>query len=59
MSHEIVAIVTINRDYVGGGAPIFIVPNEEELQRVSSLLESITDTTAHDLRNDVMILFKH
>jgi len=59
VSHEIVAIVTTNRDYVAGGAPIFIVPNEEELQRVSFLLESITDTTAHDLKNDVMILFKH
>ncbi|TCZ81230.1 hypothetical protein E0485_02860 [Paenibacillus albiflavus] len=59
MSHAIVAIVTTNREYVGGGAPIFIVPDEKELQRVSLLLESITDTTAHDLRNDVMILFKH
>lgn len=59
MNNTIVAVVTTNPDKVSGGAPTFIVPDVDEMQKVSFLLEKITDSTAHDLKNGVMILFKH
>lgn len=59
MNTSIVAVITTSPDKVSGGAPIFIVPDAEEQQKVAFLLEKITDSTAHDLKNGVMILFKH
>ncbi|MNY79719.1 hypothetical protein D3C86_2204780 [compost metagenome] len=56
---QIMAIVTIEKDRVGGGAPIFVVDQEEELQRLSFLLEKTLDANAHDLKNGTMILVKH
>ncbi|MGG1551762.1 capping complex subunit for YIEGIA [Paenibacillus ferrarius] len=56
---QIMAIVTLEKDRVGGGAPIFVVDKEEELQRLSFLLEKTLDANAHDLKNGTMILVKH
>ncbi|NQX64909.1 hypothetical protein BC351_17035 [Paenibacillus ferrarius] len=56
---QIVAIVTLMKDKVAGGAPIFVVDQEEDLQKVSFSLEKILDANAHDLKNGTMILVKH
>ncbi|SEB64804.1 hypothetical protein [Paenibacillus sp. GP183] len=56
---QIVAVVTMNKDKVGGGAPIFIVSDEEERQKVALTLEKILDCIAQDLNNGTMILVKH
>ncbi|UKS30617.1 hypothetical protein LOZ80_17405 [Paenibacillus sp. HWE-109] len=56
---QIVAIVTLTKEKVGGGAPIFIVDREEDLQKTSFSLEKILDANAHDLKNGTMILVKH
>jgi hypothetical protein len=56
---QILAIVTTDRDKVGGGAPIFIVQDETESQKTAFLLEKILDASAHDLKNGTMILVKH
>ncbi|GFZ89599.1 hypothetical protein GCM10008018_39710 [Paenibacillus marchantiophytorum] len=56
---QIVAIVTLTKENVGGGAPIFIVDQEEDLQKMSFSLEKILDANAHDLKNGTMILVKH
>ncbi|UJF36202.1 capping complex subunit for YIEGIA [Paenibacillus hexagrammi] len=56
---QILAIVTMDRERIGGGAPIFIVENQEQQQKVSFSLEKILDATAHDLKNGTMILVKH
>ncbi|WP_158081983.1 capping complex subunit for YIEGIA [Paenibacillus ferrarius] len=53
------AIVTLMKDKVAGGAPIFVVDQEEDLQKVSFSLEKILDANAHDLKNGTMILVKH
>lgn len=55
----ILAIVTINRDRVGGGAPIFFADDEEQQQQIAFLLEKILDASAHDLKNGSIILVKH
>lgn len=56
---KIVAVVTTNRDRVAGGAPIFIVDDAAEQQKVSFSLEKILDANAHDLKNGTIILVKH
>jgi hypothetical protein len=56
---QIVAVVTTQRDKVGGGAPIFIAQDDAEQQKTAFTLEKIMDATAHDLRNGTMILVKH
>lgn len=53
---EIVAVVSLAPDAVGGGAPIFIVQNEESLQETAFLLEKILDASAHDLKNGSIII---
>lgn len=56
---EIVAVVALSSDTVGGGAPIFIASNEQELQETAFLLEKILDASAHDLKNGSIILVNH
>ncbi|NOU72097.1 hypothetical protein GC098_11805 [Paenibacillus sp. LMG 31458] len=56
---QILAIVTLTKERIGGGAPIFVVDKEDELQKVSFSLEKILDANAHDLKNGTMILVKH
>lgn len=56
---QILAVVTLTKDRVGGGAPIFVVELEEDLQKISFSLEKILDANAHDLKNGTMILVKH
>ncbi|MBD2869638.1 capping complex subunit for YIEGIA [Paenibacillus arenilitoris] len=53
---EIVAVVSLRADAVGGGAPIFIVPDEQKLEETSFLLEKILDASAHNLKNGTIIL---
>lgn len=55
---KIVAVVAIDPSKTGGGAPIFHVASEDELQTMAFRLEKILDAMAHDLMNGVMILVK-
>lgn len=56
---NIVAVVSMKADEVGGGAPIFIVPDASKLEETSFLLEKILDASAHDLKNGTIILVNH
>ncbi|OCT12515.1 hypothetical protein A8709_32340 [Paenibacillus pectinilyticus] len=56
---QILAIVTLTKDRIAGGAPIFVVEKETELQQTAFTLEKILDANAHDLKNGTMILVKH
>ncbi|SDC39838.1 hypothetical protein SAMN02799630_00448 [Paenibacillus sp. UNCCL117] len=56
---KIRAIVTIHKEQVAGGAPIFIVDNEQERQQTAFRLEKILDAAAHDLQNGTMIIVQH
>jgi len=56
---QILAIVTTNRERVGGSAPIFYVDNQEELEKVATYLSRIFMAAIHDLDHGVYILVKH
>lgn len=53
----IAAIVTQNQNSIhGGGVPVFIVHNREELQKLSSRLERILDSSAHEINQQTIII---
>lgn len=49
----------MDKDRVGGGAPIFVVGSEDEQQQVAFKLEKIMDASAHDLQNGTIIIVDH
>jgi hypothetical protein len=55
----IIAVVSLDRERIAGGAPIFLVDTAEDQQAVAFKLEKILDATAHDLQNGAFILVKH
>jgi hypothetical protein len=59
MMAQILAVVAMDKERVGGGAPIFIVQSHEEQQKIAFSLEKMLDATAHDLRDGTIILVKH
>jgi hypothetical protein len=59
LGNSILAIITIDRERIAGGAPIFIVDSLEDQQATAFKLEKILDATAHDLQNGTMIIVKH
>lgn len=57
---EILAIVTLNKSLVwGGGAPIFLAKDPQELEQLCTYLARIFASAIHDLDNGVNILVKH
>lgn len=56
---KILAVITMNRDAVAGGAPIFIASGPEEQKQVAFRLEKILDASVHDLQNGQLIVVKH
>ncbi|GLX68999.1 capping complex subunit for YIEGIA [Paenibacillus glycanilyticus] len=56
---KIVAVVAVQHEKVGGGAPIFIEPDEKQMQQTAFLLEKILDASAHDLKNGTIIIVNH
>lgn len=56
---SILAVVTVNKDMVSGGAPIFFARNEDELVSISVNLSRILDSTVHELEGGTYILVKH
>lgn len=59
-STQIIAIITTKQDAVKAvGAPVFITPNRESLQNVSSTLEKNLDASAHEVDEDTMIIVLH
>lgn len=56
---RILAVVSLHKEQIGGGAPMFFVQKEEQLQQTASRLEKILDAAAHDLENGTIIIVKH
>ncbi|MCM3627435.1 hypothetical protein M3194_08660 [Paenibacillus glycanilyticus] len=56
---KIIAVVAIEHEKVGGGAPIFIEPDEKAMQQTAFLLEKILDASAHDLKNGTIVIVNH
>ncbi len=58
-SDQILAVVTMHREKVGGGTPIFYVESFSELEKVALYLARIFMGAVHDLNNGVYIIVKH
>ncbi len=57
---NIMAVITINQENLkGGGVPIFIAMDKDELQQTSSRLEKILDASAHEIDQNTMIIVAH
>jgi hypothetical protein len=56
---NIVGVITTNKGAVGGGAPIFITENREQLQLIAHLLEKVLDCAAHEVHKDLFIIVNH
>ncbi|MBO0586853.1 hypothetical protein [Sporosarcina sp. E16_8] len=55
---KIVAIITTKPETIqGGGAPVFIVKDNKELQKVSMTLEQVMDASPHEIDTDTFIIF--
>ncbi len=53
-------MITLDPALVGsGGAPVFVVRDRAEQDRIATYLARITGGIVHDLENGVYILVKH
>ena len=59
LSGIVLAVVTLNMDQVGGGAPIFFARNEDEQEKIARYLSKILDAMVHDLENGTYIVVRH
>lgn len=56
---RILAIVTLQKERIAGGAPIFAVNSKEELEKQSFMLEKILDAMVHEVTPDTFVLVHH
>ena len=56
---RILAAVTLNREQVAGGAPIFFARSEEERERIASYIAKTLNAMVHDLENGTYIIVRH
>jgi hypothetical protein len=56
---SILAIVSTSSESIAGGAPIFIVKDEKEMQKKLFLLENILDAMAHELDESTYVVVRH
>ncbi|MDT3700078.1 MAG: hypothetical protein RO469_11700 [Thermincola sp.] len=60
MGNEVlVAVVTINKEAIGGDIPIFFATNPEDQARVANSLSRILKAMVHDVGDGVFILVRH
>lgn len=59
MEQRILAVVTLDKSRVGGGAPIFLASNLEEQEKVALYIAKSLDAMVHDLENGSYIIVKH
>lgn len=59
MEHRILAVVTLDKSRVGGGAPIFVASDQDEQEKVALYVAKALDAMVHDLENGSYIIVKH
>lgn len=59
MPSQILAVITLTKDSIAGGAPIFIEPDKEKMQQTAFTLEKILDAMVHEIREDTLIIVRH
>ena len=61
-AHEtsgILAVVTLDKDLVTGGVPIFLARSEEEREKIALFVSKSLDAMVHDLENGCYIIIRH
>lgn len=56
---ELLAVVTTNKEAVGGDIPIFFATNPEDQARVANSLSRILKAMVHDVGDGVFIVVRH
>lgn len=56
---EIMAVVTTDKDYVGGDVPIFFARDEAEKEQVALTLSRILRAMVHELATGVYVIVRH
>ncbi|GED66648.1 hypothetical protein BRE01_03500 [Brevibacillus reuszeri] len=59
MTSQILAVITVDKASIAGGAPIFIEPNKERMQQTAFTLEKIMDAMVHEINEDTLIIVRH
>ncbi|WP_312108628.1 capping complex subunit for YIEGIA [Brevibacillus reuszeri] len=59
MTSQILAVITVDKGSIAGGAPIFIEPNKERMQQTAFTLEKIMDAMVHEINEDTLIIVRH
>lgn len=59
INDSIAAAITLSPDKVAGNMPIFVAKDEEDQNRMATLLSNILKGTAHDLGDGTLIIVKH
>lgn len=59
MDKRILAVVTVDKAKVNGGAPIFFAQDSKEAATMSEIIARIFGAAVHDLHNDVFIIVRH
>lgn len=59
LAGSILAVITTQKERVQGGAPIFIVDDLDELEKLSFTLEKILDAEVHALNEETYIVVRH
>ncbi|HHY47452.1 MAG TPA: hypothetical protein GX506_09170 [Firmicutes bacterium] len=59
MTDTIIAVIALDRDKVGGQAPIFYADSPRERERLALYLSRITGGVVHDLENGTYIIVRH
>lgn len=55
----ILAVITTQKEKIAGGAPIFFVDSNDELQHVAFTLEKILDGMVHEVEPSTLIIVRH
>lgn len=59
MAKGILAVVTMKKEQIGGGAPIFVMETPEEVQQTAFTLEKILDGMVHYVTDETLIIVRH
>lgn len=57
--NRILAVVTLDREKVGGGVPVFWAASEEEREKVALYIARTLNAMVHDLENGCYIIVHH
>ncbi|MFY0543039.1 capping complex subunit for YIEGIA [Brevibacillus sp. H7] len=59
MESKILAVITTQKDRIAGGAPIFVVENQEQLQQTAFTLEKVLDAMVHEVNEQTLVVVRH